>query len=254
MTNRMSDPFLSIGLIARDKFSGAPTALVAALADLPPNSEIVLFDAGYPAELADRLRELGGDRVRWQATQRFANTNLVWNQFVATTRSRYLLCVENDIELRPGATAELIAMIASGYCDVASPVVHEDEVGYPHFDPAPTGVRRIVPQLERHCFAVSRATALRLGALDEQMLCRTDLDLGLTLQLHGLKVGVTPHAAAVFRRDQDPAVDREFYQHRWDLAHVTAANERVWAKWRIDPPGDACRMRALLEDNTDVPV
>lgn len=250
----MAEPFLSVGLVARDKFSGAPTALAAALADLPPNSEIVVFDAGYPAELADRLRAQGGDRVRWQATQRHANTNLVWNQFVATTHSRHLMCVENDVELRPGATAELLAMLASGYCDVAVPVVHEDRVGNPHFDPAPTGVRRTVTQLERHCFAATRATALRLGALDEQMLCRTDLDLGLTLQLHGLTVGVTPYAEAVFRRDQDPAVDREFFEHRWDLARVAAANERVRAKWRIDPAGDACRLRALLEDNAGVAV
>ncbi|GAA3431150.1 glycosyltransferase family 2 protein [Kutzneria kofuensis] len=250
----MSEPFLSIGLIARDKFSGAPTALAAVLADLPPNSEVVVFDAGYPAELAARLRELGGDRLRWQATQRHANTNLVWNQFVATTRSKHLMCVENDVELRPGASAELMSMLASGYCDVAVPVVHEDEVGNPHFDPAPTGVRRIVTQLERHCFALSRATALRLGGLDEQMWCRTDLDLGLTLQLHGLAVGVTPNAAAVFRRHQDPAVDRDFYDHRWDLARVAAANERVRAKWRIEPAGEACRMRALLEDNPGVAV
>ena len=124
------------------------------------------------------------------------------------------MCVENDVELRPGATAELMAMLASGYCDVAVPVVHEDEVGNPHFDPAPTGVRRIVTQLERHCFAMSRATALRLGALDEQMWCRTDLDLGLTLQLYGLTVGVTPNATAVFRRRQE-AVDRDFYDRRW---------------------------------------
>jgi hypothetical protein len=250
----MDEPFLSIGVIARDKFSGASTALAAALADLPPNSEVVVLDAGYPAELADRLRELGGGRVRWQATERHANTNLAWNQFVATTRSQHLMCVENDVELRPGATAELMAMLASGYCDVAVPVVHEDEVGNPHFDPAPTGVRRIVTQLERHCFAMSRATALRLGELDEQMWCRTDLDLGLTLQLHGLTVGVTPNAAVVFRRHQDLAVDRDFYDRRWDLARVAAANERVRAKWRIEPAGEACRMRALLEDNPGVAV
>jgi hypothetical protein len=250
----MGDPFLSVALIARDKFSGAPTALAAVLADLPPNSEIVVLDAGYPAELAARLRALGGRRVRWQATQRHANTNLVWNQFVATTRSKHLMCVENDVELRPGATAELLTMLASGYCDVAVPVVHENEVGNPHFDPAPTGVRRTVTELERHCFATTRATALRLGALDEQMLGRTDLDLGLTLQLHGLIVGVTPHAEAVFRRDQDPVVDREFFEHRWDLAQAVAANERLRAKWRIDPADDACRMRALLEDNPGAAV
>lgn len=249
----MSEPFLSIGLIARDKFSGAATALAAAVADLPPNSEVVVLDAGYPAALADRLRELGGNRIRWQATERHANTNLVWNEFVAASSARHVMCVENDVELRPGATAELMAMLASGYCDVAVPVVHEDEVGNPHFDPAPTGVRRIVTQLERHCFAMSRATALRLGALDEQMWCRTDLDLGLTLQLHGLTVGVTPHATAVFRRRQE-AVDRDFYDRRWDLARVAAANERVRAKWRIEPADEACRLRALLEDNPGVAV
>jgi hypothetical protein len=250
----MREPFLSIGLIARDKFSGAPTALAAALADLPPNSEIVVFDAGYPAAVAERLHEFGGDRIRWQATERHANTNVVWNQFVATNQAEYLLCVENDVELRPGATAELVAMLASGYCDVAVPVVHEDEVGNPHFDPAPTGVRRIVTHLERHCFAMSRATAGRLGELDEQMWCRTDLDLGLTLQLLGLAVGVTPNATAVFRRHQDPAVDRDFYDRRWDLARVAAANERVRAKWLIEPAGDACRLRALLEDNDGLAV
>lgn len=250
----MSESYLSVALIARDKFSGAPTALAAVLADLPPNSEVVVLDPGYPADLADELRGLGGRRIRWQATERYANTNLVWNQFVAGTDSRHLMCVENDTELRPGATAELMAMLASGYCDVAVPVVHEDRVGNPHFDPAPTGVRRVVTQLERHCFATTRATASRLGALDEQMLCRTDLDLGLTLQLHGLTVGVTPHAEAVFRRHQDPAVDREFFEHRWDLGRVASAYERLRAKWRIDPAGDACRMRALLEDNPSAPV
>jgi hypothetical protein len=243
----MSDPYVSVGLIARDKFSGAPAALASALEDLPPNSEIVVFDAGYPAELAARMREMGGDRVVWRTTQRFANTNLVWNQFVATTRSRYLICLENDVTLRAGATAELTGMLASGYCDVAIPVVHEDEIGNPHFDPAPQGVRRIVTHLERHCLATSRTTALRLGALDEQMLCRTDLDLGLTLQFAGLTVGVTPYAEAVFHRDQDVLVDREFFDYRWELTRVSAANDRVAAKWGFDPAGEAYRMRAVLD-------
>jgi hypothetical protein len=275
----MSRPYLSIALIARDKFSGAARSLRSACEDLPPDSEIVVFDSGYPAVLREELAAIAansGVPVVWRGTERFANTNLVWNQFVATTTAQHLMCLENDVALLPGCSMELLGLVASEFCDVAVPVVHEGEVGVPHFDPVSSefvdldgdqvrsdllrrpkgdqvapGVRRRVSHLERHCFLMSRSSAERLGRLDEQMYCRTDLDISLSCRQAGLSVGVTPKAGVVFRRAPDLAVDRDFFDYRWNLERVAFANSRLIEKWHLvgykTTINHAHRIRALLD-------
>jgi hypothetical protein len=276
----MSDPYLSIALIARDKFSGAPRALRSVCEDLPPHGEIVVFDSGCPAVVRKEMSAIAAGcdaAVRWEQTERFANTNAVWNQFVSGSRGQYLMCLENDVALLPGCSAELLTMAASGYCDVAVPVVHEGEMGVAHFDPVVSelvdlgggnvrsellrrpkgdavspGIRRHAAHLERHCFLMSRESALRLGTLDELMYCRTDLDISLACRAAGLIIGITPRADVVFRRLPELEIDREFFDHRWNLERVASANARLIKKWKLvgykTTINHAYRIRALLDE------
>jgi hypothetical protein len=281
----MTSLSVAVALIARDKFSPAPVSLESAYAQLPPRADVLVYDSGYPTPVLREMRgvaDRAGRELRLRPTQRFANTNRVWNQFVGETDADVLVCLENDVAFHPGALTSLVRLLESGFCDVAVPVVHEGVRGVPHFDPVVSrltdgpegvtselvrrpknglvspGVLRTVDHLERHCFAMGAEAAVRLGTLDEQMYCRTDLDLSLACRSVGLSVAVTPNAEVIFRRDPELSVDRAFFDHRWNLDRVAFANARLISKWRLHgyktTINHAHRIRRVLDAPMDTEV
>ena len=272
---------LAVALIPRDKFSVASDALRATYADLPADATAWIYDSDYPEGTISQLREVAreaGRELVVRRTERFANTNRVWNQFTAECGADVLICIENDVIPQRGCLAELSRLVVSGYCDVAVPVVHEGTYGALHFDPvisrltdtpegvtsellrrpkdgmASPGTLRVVDHLERHCFAMTARAAARLGNLDEQMYCRTDLDISLACHAARLTVAVTPEANVVFRRDPDLSVDRDFFDFRWNIERVAFANTRLINKWHLigykTTINHAHRIRRLLCEPT----
>jgi hypothetical protein len=256
-------PAIDVGLIARDKFSATPDALEALLQDLPTGTAIHLIDIGYPLDLLGALidRAAGaGVALHRVPAPRFANTNTAWNRFVAATSGDVLVCVENDVRVQPGMLTELAEELARDRFDVVTPAVYEGAVGSAgkiHFDPPVSafravdgrvrselvrrpkpahprvdGIRRI-DHVEKHCYALSRTAAERLGPLDEEMHCRTDLDLSLTCRARDLRIGIVPSVGAAFRKQPTMPADAELFAHRWSVEDAQRANERLVAKWRL---------------------
>ncbi|WP_416955689.1 hypothetical protein [Streptomyces sp. Agncl-13] len=261
MTEKDRAADTAVCLIARDKFSEAPAALAAVYADLPARTSVTIVDCGYPPELLDRMVRSAPAPLpppRVVSCPRFANTNTAWNAFVASTTASVLICVENDVSVRPGCLPGLVEGLADGRFDVVTPVIHQGRLGDVHFDPPvselvdqPDGallsrlVRRPKPDhprvpgtrsiahVEKHCYAMTRAAAQRLGELDELMHCRTDLELSLSCRSAGLRIGILPALDAVFRKEPTVPDDVEVFTHRWNVERAGAANDRLVKKWRL---------------------
>lgn len=272
---------IAIGLIARDKVSHGPVTLATALAQAPENAHLHVIDVGYAGDIRaemDRVAAGFPGRVAWVPAPRFANTNQQWNRFVESADAPFLLALENDVRLEPGCIDGLLAALAGGSWDVVLPVIHEATLGNVHYQPVvsefvqhPDGrlesrvVRRPKPgyprpepvpnrvvHMEKHCFLTTSANARTLGPLDEQMHCRTDIDISLMCHARGLQIGVVPTCHAVFQKAPAHA-DAELFGHRWDIECAVAANARLAAKWNLanykPSIGFVTEMRQLLEQD-----
>lgn len=251
---------LSVALIGRDKFSTVVASLDALLADLPPNSDVKIFDPGYPPSILDKIRSLSRlscHPISIFPTTRFANTNYVWNQFVSVANGKYLLNLENDVIVQNGCIGDCIDAIETGFCDIAVPKVFEEFQSNVHYNPTvseiidvegggilskldrgrdavvPIAGGRKVKHLERHCFIMSKTTAKRLGTLDEQMYCRTDYDMSFACHRSGIVIGIPPIASVTLSSKLNSEIDREFYEFRWDANRVALANRRLIDKWKL---------------------
>ena len=204
----MNKSYLSIGIIARDKFSTVPSTLESLYENLPSNiiTEILIFDSGYPTSIIDKIKNIKERnrivKLKIINIAKFSNTNYVWNKFVSITNSNYLMCIENDVFITPHCIEYCINAITRKFCEVAVPVVFEGTLGKPHFDPVVSEITgskrkgfysklvrrpknglyspktdRKVAHLERHCFLMSKESAHKLGKLDELMYCRYEFCL-----------------------------------------------------------------------------
>lgn len=256
---------LSVAIIARDKFSRVVDSVRSLIGELPPLSLVYLFDAGYPKAILDEIQILANSHelpLLVVGTEKYANTNLVWNQFVSISDSKYLMCLENDVIVNPECIRNTIAALSTGECDVAVPVVFEnkvDMVNIPHFNPqssdiihlnngriqsildrgradeAPMPVPRTVKHLERHCFALTMSAADRLGLLDTQMYCRTDYDMSIQCHVNGLVIRIPSAASVTFTQfPKHIETDREFFDFRWNIDRVAFANARLISKWNLE--------------------
>jgi hypothetical protein len=256
----MGRAYLSVALIPRDKYSTSERVLDAIAQEVRPDGEIVVFDNGYPAEVRARLESIAcsiAAPVRFIAAPRFANVNALWNRFVTSSPAEVLVCLENDVIPRANCLASVDEAIHANLADVVVPVIFEEDGIALHFDPPRSeitecegGVRselvrrpkdglkspsvdRVIAHLERHCFGMRAATAQRLGALDEEMYCRTDIDMSMACRSAGLSIGITASGEAVLQRAIDLSIDRELFDFRWRLDRVSEANARLIDKWSL---------------------
>lgn len=256
---------LSIAIIARDKFSRVAESVRSLIGELPSNSIVYLFDPGYPKSILNEIHNLTENYALplvIVGTERFANVNLVWNQFVEISDSQYLMCLENDVVVNPECIKNTLASVVSGECDIAVPVVLEnkiDQLNIPHFNPRTSDIVRLengniqsildrgradaepmptpraVKHLERHCFIFIKDAARRLGLLDTQMYCRTDYDMSIQCHINGLVIRIPAASSVTFTQyPKDIEIDREFFDFRWNVDRVAFANARLISKWHLE--------------------
>ncbi|MHB0929636.1 MAG: hypothetical protein ACYC3W_12170 [Candidatus Nanopelagicales bacterium] len=253
---------LDIAIIARDKFSLVNNTLLSLVTELLPDTKVYLFDSGYPQAILQKsckIAEAYGINLNIIQTERFANTNLVWNQFCRIATASFQMCLENDVVLTSGCIANTLNCLIEDRCDIAVPVVIENklkQICVPHFNPvfsdivdlpdgsiesilnrgrsdeAPMPVPRTIKHLERHCFIITNSAAKKLGDLDEQMYCRTDYDMSIQAHVAGLVIRM-PRASVIFTQYPELAIDHQFFNYRWNIGRVAFANARLITKWKL---------------------
>jgi hypothetical protein len=255
---------LALALLSRDRYTPAPRTVEAALADAIATGvlpHVYVADAGYPSTTLQQIEnavELAGAEVSIIGVGQFASTNHAWNELLPHMPQDRILCLENDVIVRPGCLGSLLFGMSAGPYSVAVPTVLESDGISPHFRPkaasidhlAGHGVRvtldrgriadeetsddqREIQIFERHGFMITRTAALSLGDWDELMFCRTDLDLSLLCDAAHLHVTFIPSAQVQLATEDLQLPDVPFFDHRWDVHRVRKSHERLITKWQL---------------------
>lgn len=258
----METPKLSVAFIPRDKYSKSPDSLKSLLDELPVPSQVVIFDTGYPRHVMDQLL-ITVHKLRSQHiveivdVGKFINTNKLWNMFVEMAKSDRMMCLENDVVLISGCIDNILNALDSDMGDIIVPTVYEESFGNPHFNPSvseiirikdgmlrsfldrgrhdevPLSDGRIIKHLERHCFFIKRSTAEILGKFDEEMHCRTDIDISLSAFKLDLSIYMPERCYVIFHSKPSATIDSEIFLKRWDAELVRLSQERLIEKHKL---------------------
>jgi len=256
---------LGIIFLARDRYSTAEFSLQAVLSDAARSGakpHVYIADPGYSAEHVSSLHDiaLANDAdATFIDVGKYATTNHAWNEVYRGIAEERVLCLENDVNMQPGCLGILLPLIASEKkYQIFAPAVYEPDGVTPHFRPTVAsidrlagsgtrveldrgrsekgdseGVTRPIDIFERHCFLMSRASALAIGDWDELMFCRTDLDLSLACHAAGLHAALVEAATVQLSGEGLEQEDVAFYDYRWNEHRVMRSNERLIAKWQL---------------------
>jgi GT2 family glycosyltransferase len=268
---RADRPTVSIVVVPRERFSVAPRALRALLANTAPPYELVYVDAGSPPYIRDELAVLASRHgFRLIRVDRFLSPNQARNLGLAAASGELVAFLDNDLLVPAGWLPPLVACAEETGAALVSPLIEVGQARRPviHFcggemviDPGPpprearerhllAGRRRAeLSEAERarapidygefHCVLLRRAAVARLGPFDEGLLSLMEhLDLGLALRRLG-EVAMAEPAVAVlaFEVGDFTLADAAYAGLRWGADWNRASLAHFARKWELDPGG-----------------
>jgi GT2 family glycosyltransferase len=271
------EPAVTIIVVPRERFSYSQASLESLYANTNTPFRLVYVDAGSPPHikryLESQSKEKGFQLIR---TERYLSPNQARNTGLRSADTKYVLFLDNDVEVAPGWLSALLRCAEETNASVVGPLycigrpVHQvihvaggeacirEMQGYRHLhekhrfcDQRVTDVR---PQMRReaseiaefHCMLVRREVFDRLGALDEALRgTREHLDLCLMVREAGGSVWFEPDAVVTFAPDSTwPVVppsfewtDIPFYLLRWSEAWTQASLRHFEKKWNLETSG-----------------
>jgi len=253
---------LALVVVPRERHGLAPRVLEAAHEATQLPLETVAVDAGAPPRQAAALERAclrtGAARIR-------SETFLTPNQ-ARNVGAEYVLFLDNDVVLAPGAPEALVRCADETGADVVGPLYCIEEPlhrrvhmagGLAHFEKRPRGrpfverhlgswrhvdeldpapVRAPSEHQEFHCMLVRRSALRHHGPLDESLLTitETQLDLCLRVRLAGGSVWFEPEARATYLRPPpfEPG-DLPYYLWRWNDAWAAEGLRRFARRWKL---------------------
>jgi GT2 family glycosyltransferase len=257
---------ITVGVVARDRFSTAKRCLSRLLKATPEPFRLVIVDAGAPKHYRRQMERAVAKRpnVEFLTTDRYINPNAAKNWVVRETRgTEFLALIENDNLVSPGWLSALIRACDEDGAEVARPMLFERRLGYefPHFDrrwedietvdtPEGPGIRfraRATPLtadigaarrrthvLEVHCVLYRESVFDKIGEFDERINTRQELDVALQLYAANVPIVFEPAAEVTYispppvRRDE-----RAFYNFRWNVDEAVRSHELINQKWNV---------------------
>jgi GT2 family glycosyltransferase len=256
---------VTIGVVARERFSTAARSLRRLLESTPTPFRLIIVDAGTPPRYRREMEQAvaGHPNVEFLRTSSYLNPNAAKNWVVRETREGdFLALLENDNLVSPGWLDALIRACEKEAADVARPLLYESRLFRvsPHFDTrwesietidgpdgpsyrfhprtaplsADLGAPRARTQvLETHCLLFRRSVFEKIGPFDERINCRQELDVALQLHAAGVPVVFEPSVAVTYLSPPPVHLDeREFFHARWDYETAVRSHEIIEAKWR----------------------
>src|SRR5262245_12410925 len=217
---------VTIGVVARERFSTAARALRRLLDTTPRPFRLLIVDAGTPSPYRRAMEQAvaGHPSVEFLRTSEYLNPNSAKNWIVReTAEGEFLVLLENDNLVSPGWLDALIRACDEEGADVARPLLFESRMfrASPHFDtrwerlemiergerPAYRFHPRSTPLaadvgaprarthvLETHCLLFRRAVFEKIGPFDERISARPELHVALQLYAAGVPIVFEPAA------------------------------------------------------------
>jgi len=268
---------VTIGVVARDRFSTAGRSLRRLIEVTPKPFRLVIVDAGTPRRYRVEMERAvaGHPDVEFLRAAEYLNPNAARNWVVRETPDgEFLVLMENDNLVSQGWLHALIRASDEEPADVARPLLYESRLSrrFPHFDDRWDGIetiegsagpayrfsprqtplstdigapRRRTRALETHCLLFRRAVFQQIAPFDERINTRQELDIALQLHAAGIPVVFEPASVVTYispppvRRDE-----REFFHFRWDYEAAVRSHRIIEEKWgTLNLPGSLSFVR-----------
>ena len=266
-------PRATIVVAPRERFGWSRASLVSVLAHTPRAMPLVYVAAGMPPDLVTWLGQAatqhGFTLVRHDGV---LTPNRARNLGLAHVRTRYAICVDNDVEATPGWAEALVRCADETGARAVGPLYLEGppEAGVVHMAggfleraPAPRRGRRragdvlhmphrhhgrrlaeVAPALrcepcdyvEFHAMLVDVGFVRAAGGLDEGLWSvHEHVDLGLRIAAAGGRVWFEPASVVAYRQPPpwEPA-DLGFFLQRWSDEWNRASVRRFDARWDVE--------------------
>lgn len=273
-------PAVTIMVVPREQFSVAGRALKALYerSRYPYPFSLVYVDGGSPRavrlQLEAEARERGFMLIR---TESYLTPNQARNLALAQVKSKYVVSLDNDVLITPGALEALVRCAEETGASVVGPVTcigepeceivhsagglahieerqgHRRFVHQNHFESARLedvrpALRRMPTELvEFHCVLIRTEILARIGPLDEAILNDPHhVDFCMMVREAGGSIYLEP--TALVTQIAPPPVrwpDLAFFLQRWNEPATQRSLRHFTRKWRL--PQDDPSVQELAE-------
>jgi len=263
------DSLVTIAFVFRERFSTTVSCLKHLLESTSGAYELVCVDAGSPKFIAASLRQLASEYgFKLIRSNNYLSPNESRNLALRHVQTRYVVFVDNDVEVGEGWLEPLVAcaeetdawLVAPLYMETRRGVkkIHmfggvvkvDDEEGRPVFyekhqlqhsplKEADKLVRQPTLAVEFHTLLMNMDAYRMLGPLDEKLYNTGEhADLSLAVRKAGKQIYLEPASVITHQLPYGclKSFDRPFFALRWSEAWTQATLARLAEKYRI--PGD----------------
>ncbi len=270
MESSITNPQVTIVVSPRERFNYTCQSLESIYNHTEYGFQLIYVDGGSPENIKSYLqqaaREKGFELIR---TDYYLSPNQARNIGLAKVKTKYVVFVDNDVEVTPGWLKKLVDCAEETNATVVSPLICQGTPVHEivHCAGGESGVllenkngnvrRRIVEKIykqgrrvadvrdglkrgetglaEFHCMLVQTSIFEKIGQLDEGMLnTKEHVDFCMTVVEAGGTVYLEPDSLITYVPGPPLEMsDMAFYMLRWSDAWELASLQNLQAKWDL---------------------
>ena len=264
----MIDMAVTIGVVARERFSAAPDALRTLLRNTPEQFELIVVDSGMPEPWRSEMTELvgrhsNGSVVSVPDVERPLLPNRARNLVIERATGDWICLLENDVLVDENWLTPLLDAASSHDAGVAVPLIIERFGPYEkvHFDdrlhrivdsPTRAGVAhrieprddskendrggrtRVVDFFETHCMLFRRSVLDQVGGFDGSITAQEEIDISFALHTNDITAVLVPSSVVTFL--PPPPIhpsERDYYLTKWNPLTYADDYARMQSRWNI---------------------
>lgn len=260
----MNKTILTVGFIARERFSAAEQSLASVLASNAP-IQCIIVDCAIPEKYSAKLYEIieEHDNCRVIKTEGYIGSNEARNIVFDASETEFICWIDNDVLVEPDSFSLLLNACIDKPSDVVVPMIFERFNGLEwfHMDDRQGFIKKvegsIPPRLEivnrdysvmindsnsyidmemfeNHCVLLRRSVAEKIAPLNPALNTRQEVDLSLALYHIEAKVIMEPKCKVTFL-SPPPIEDEErnFFNFKWDLETAENNHHEIVENWDL---------------------
>jgi GT2 family glycosyltransferase len=266
-TNPMLESLVTIVIVPRERFGHTGRSLESLYANTPLPFRLIYVDGNSPAAVKYYLKTQAREKgFRLLRTEHYLSPNQARNMGLRRADSKYVVFLDNDVEVAPGWLEALVQCAEETDASVVGPLYC---IGQPlhqliHMAGGEASIREVQGRrrlhekhrfcnkrvidvcqqirrepcelVEFHCVLVRRQVFRELGVLDEALLSsREHIDLCLTVRQAGGTVWFEPNAVVTYLPAPPFAwSDIPYYLLRWSDRWAESTLRHFDRKWNLD--------------------
>lgn len=266
-----SEPLATLVVVPRERFSYARRSLESLYEHTLMPFKLVYVDGNSPQQLKEYLEEQSQAKgFKLLRSDRYLYPNQARNWGLQHVDTKYLVFIDNDVEVYPGWLGALVKCAEETNAAVVGPLMCQHEPvhqeihfagGESHIWVDNLGRRRLREKMfhqgkrvaemrsqlkrvptelaEFHCVLVRCSIFEKVGKLDESMLnTKEHLDFCMTVREAGECVYFEPDALVTYvPGPPQELADVHYYMLRWSDAWTLSSLKRMQDKWNLAEDG-----------------